>query len=102
MAEVEDRHVLMFGSNNYLGLTDHPQVVSAAHDALEQYGTSCTGSRFVNGSLNLHRDLETDLATFFGKEAALVFTTGCQTNLGSIAAAGDPRAHASIRRAAPR
>jgi 8-amino-7-oxononanoate synthase len=99
-----DREILMFGSNNYLGLTGHPRVVGAARDALDRYGTSCTGSRLANGTLGLHRELEEALAAFFGKERALVFTTGYQANIGSISAlAGhndvviaDRRDHASI------
>jgi 8-amino-7-oxononanoate synthase len=76
----------MCGSNNYLGLTTHPKVRRAAQDAIERYGTSCTGSRFVNGSLDLHEELEAELAKFVGKEAALVFATGMQVNLGTISA----------------
>jgi len=76
--------LIMIGSNNYLGLTTHPKVVAAAQDAVSQYGTSCTGSRFLNGTLELHRELERRLAEFVGKEAALVFSTGMQVNLGTI------------------
>jgi 8-amino-7-oxononanoate synthase len=75
----------MVGSNNYLGLTTHPKVKSAALKAVEEYGTSCSGSRFLNGTLDLHRDLEIALARFMGKEAAQVFSTGFQTNQGVIA-----------------
>src|SRR5437879_5308035 len=74
----------MMGSNNYLGLTHHPRVLEAAKTALERYGSGCTGSRFLNGTLDLHEQLETRLAEFFGKEAALVFSTGYQANLGLI------------------
>jgi 8-amino-7-oxononanoate synthase len=76
----------MIGSNNYLGLTTHPKVVKAAVEAAKRYGTSCTGSRFMNGTLSLHLELERRLAAFTGKEAALVFSTGFQTNLGTISA----------------
>lgn len=76
--------IIMIGSNNYLGLTMHPKVKAAARKALEEYGTSCTGSRFLNGTLKLHHQLEERLAAFMGKEAALVFSTGMQTNLGAI------------------
>ena len=76
--------LLMLGSNNYLGLTTHPQVRQAAVDAVKQYGTSCTGSRFLNGTLALHHTLEKRLAEFVAKEAALVFSTGMQVNLGTI------------------
>lgn len=80
------RRLLMFGSNNYLGLTTHPKVRQAAIDAIRQYGTSCTGSRFLNGTLRLHEQLEEELADWVGKPAALVFSTGYQTNLGTISA----------------
>ena len=76
--------IIMIGSNNYLGLTMHPKVKAAAMKALEEFGTSCTGSRFLNGTLKLHHQLEERLAAFMGKEAALVFSTGMQTNLGAI------------------
>ncbi len=84
--EFEGRRIIMCGSNNYLGLTTHPKVRKAARDAIDRYGTSCTGSRFVNGSLDLHEELEAELAEFVGKEAALVFATGMQVNLGTISA----------------
>jgi 8-amino-7-oxononanoate synthase len=77
---------VMAGSNNYLGLTTHPKVRQAAMQAVEQYGTSCTGSRFLNGTLALHHELDHRLAEFIGKEAALCFSTGYQTNLGTISA----------------
>ncbi len=100
----EGREILMIGSNNYLGMTTNPRVKKAAQDAIEAYGTSCTGSRFMNGTLELHRELERRLAAFVGKEAALVYTTGYQTNLGSISALStrgdvvvtDKEAHACI------
>ena len=81
---IEGEEKLMMGSNNYLGLTHHPKVLEAARQALERYGSGCTGSRFLNGTLDLHELLETRLAEFFGKEAALVFSTGYQANLGLI------------------
>ena len=81
-----DQRVIMCGSNNYLGLTTHPKVRQAAIDAIERYGTSCTGSRFLNGNMTLHEDLEARLAEWVGKEAALVFSTGMQVNLGTISA----------------
>jgi 8-amino-7-oxononanoate synthase len=83
---VKGRRVLMIGSNNYLGLTTHPKVKAAAIKAVETYGTSCTGSRFMNGTLKLHHELEERLAAFMRKDAALVFATGMQTNLGAISA----------------
>jgi 8-amino-7-oxononanoate synthase len=82
---VDGRDVIMVGSNNYLGLTTHPKVKEAAFKALEQFGTSCSGSRFLNGTLELHEQLEATLARFMGKGAALVFTTGFLTNQGVIA-----------------
>ncbi len=78
--------LIMCGSNNYLGLTTHPKVREAAIEAIRKYGTSNTGSRFLNGTLRLHKELEEELADFVGKEAALVFSTGYQTNLGTIQA----------------
>jgi len=85
-AWVGDHRVIMIGSNNYLGLTTHPKVREAAIKAVEQYGTSCTGSRFLNGTLEMHLELERRLAQFVGKEAALVFSTGYQANVGTISA----------------
>ncbi len=85
-AILEGRRVTMFGSNNYLGLTTHPKVREAALDAIKKYGTSMTGSRLVNGSMKLHNELEAKLAAFFGKESALVFTTGYQVNLAVLSA----------------
>lgn len=82
--EFEGHRLLMCGSNNYLGLTTHPKVREAAIDAINKYGTSCTGSRFLNGTLALHEQLESALAEFVGKESALVFSTGMQVNLGTI------------------
>ena len=85
-ATFEGREVIMLGSNNYLGLTTHPKVRQAAMDAIAKYGTSCTGSRFLNGTLELHHELERRLARFMGTEAALTFTTGYQVNVGTISA----------------
>ncbi len=81
-----DRRLIMIGSNNYLGLTMHPKVRQAAIEAVRKYGTSCSGSRFLNGTLELHLELERRLAAWVGKEAALVFSTGYQTNVGTISA----------------
>ncbi len=86
VASYNGRKVIMCGSNNYLGLTTDSRVRAACHQALDQYGPSCTGSRFLNGNLHLHEKLERELAAFLGKEAGLVFSTGYQTNLGTIAA----------------
>jgi len=81
---IEGKERIMMGSNNYLGLTHHPAVLAAAKAALERYGSGCTGSRFLNGTIDLHEQLETELAEFFGKESCLVFSTGYQANLGLI------------------
>ncbi len=78
--------LIMCGSNNYLGLTTDPRVREAAIKAVEKYGTSCTGSRFLNGTLELHEQLESELAEWVGKEAALTFSTGMQVNLGTVSA----------------
>lgn len=80
------RKVIMLGSNNYLGLTFHPRVKAAAQKAIDDFGTSPTGSRLINGTLSIHVELEKRLAAFMGKPAALVFSTGMQTNLGAISA----------------
>lgn len=82
----QGRQLIMAGSNNYLGLTTEPRVKQAALAAIERYGTSCTGSRFLNGTLALHEELEHELAAYLGKEAALVFSTGFHVNLGVIGA----------------
>jgi len=82
--DIDGHHLIMVGSNNYLGLTHHPKVLEAAEAASRKYGTGCTGSRFLNGTLDLHEKLEADLAEFTGHEAALVMSTGYQTNLGII------------------
>ncbi|HUF13339.1 MAG TPA: 8-amino-7-oxononanoate synthase [Longimicrobiales bacterium] len=81
---VEGERKVMVGSNNYLGLTHHPRVLEAAEAALRRYGSGCTGSRFLNGTLDLHEELEARLARFLGTEASLVFSTGFQTNLGVL------------------
>ncbi|MGD0709357.1 MAG: aminotransferase class I/II-fold pyridoxal phosphate-dependent enzyme, partial [Anaerolineaceae bacterium] len=83
-AVFQGHRLIMCGSNNYLGLTTHPKVREAAIEAIKRFGTSCTGSRFLNGTLEMHEQLETELAEWVGKEAALVFSTGMQTNLGTI------------------
>ncbi len=86
IAHFEGKEVVMIGSNNYLGLTTDLRVRKAAIEAVERYGTSVTGSRFLNGTLELHLELDRRLAKFVGKEAALVFPTGYQTNVGTISA----------------
>jgi 8-amino-7-oxononanoate synthase len=103
-AVFEGKEVVMIGSNNYLGLTTDPRVRAASAEALERYGTSVTGSRFLNGTLEMHLELDRRLAQFVGKEAALVFSTGYQTNVGVISALVqkgdyviiDKDAHASV------
>lgn len=85
-AVFKGHRLIMCGSNNYLGLTTHPKVRQAAMQAIERYGTSCTGSRFLNGTIEMHEQLERELAEWVGKESALVFSTGMQTNLGTISA----------------
>lgn len=82
--EIEGHGIIMLGSNNYLGLTDNPRVMEKAKDAIDKYGTGCTGSRFLNGTLDLHIELENRLAEFLGKESAITFSTGFQANLGVI------------------
>lgn len=101
---IDGKRTVMIGSNNYLGLTSDPRVIKAARNALDKFGTGCSGSRFLNGTLSLHVELENRLASFLNKEAALTFSTGFQTNLGIISAiAGrndyiicDKQNHASI------
>lgn len=101
---INGKKVLMFGSNSYLGLTNHPYVKDCAKKAIDKYGSGCAGSRFLNGTLDLHLELENALAEFTGKEAALVFSTGYQVNLGVLSALGsrgdyiflDERNHACI------
>ena len=82
----QGRRIIMCGSNNYLGLTSHPLVIEATKRAAEKFGTSCTGSRFLNGTLEMHLELERELADYVGKESALIFSTGMQVNLGTISA----------------
>ena len=81
---ISGKKVLMFGSNAYLGLTNHPKVKEAAIEATKKYGTGCAGSRFLNGTLDLHIELENRLAEFVGKEEAIVYSTGFQVNLGVV------------------
>ncbi|WP_199118786.1 pyridoxal phosphate-dependent aminotransferase family protein [Pedobacter sp. ASV28] len=81
---INGKEVLMFGSNSYLGLTNHPTIKEAAQKAIEKYGTGCAGSRFLNGTLDIHLELESRLATYVDKEAAVLFSTGFQVNLGVI------------------
>jgi 8-amino-7-oxononanoate synthase len=81
---MDGKEIIMIGSNNYLGLTKDPRVQEAAIKAVEKYGTSCSGSRFLNGTLELHEELEAKLAAFVKKESALCFSTGYQSNLGAI------------------
>ena len=104
VAVMEGKRRIMLGSNNYLGLTTCPEVVDAGIKAMEKYGTGCSGSRFLNGTLDLHLELERELADFVGREDALTFGTGFQTNLGVISAlvgrgdyvVFDAEAHASV------
>ena len=101
---IDGKRVLMFGSNSYLGLTTDPRIIKASQDALEKYGTGCAGSRFLNGTLDIHVELEERLADFVGKEAAVLFSTGFQSNLGPLSCITgrndyillDDRNHASI------
>ncbi len=81
---VDGKKMLMMGSNSYLGLTNHPRVKEAAIKAIEKYGSGCAGSRFLNGTLDIHLTLEDELAKLVGKEASLVYATGYQANLGAI------------------
>jgi len=84
IVEMEGAERIMLGSNNYLGLTADPRVRAAAHDALDRYGTGLTGSRLLNGTLDLHLELEAELAAWMGSEEAIVFSTGHQSNLGTL------------------
>jgi len=84
VVSIEGRKIIMAGSNNYLGLTGHPEVIEAAVKATEKYGTGCSGSRYLTGTLDLHEELEEKMAKFFGKEACLLFSTGYQTAQGII------------------
>ncbi|MGJ1432843.1 serine palmitoyltransferase [Sphingobacterium spiritivorum] len=101
---IDGKRVLMFGSNSYLGLTIDPRIIEAAQDALSKYGTGCAGSRFLNGTLDIHIELEHKLSQLVGKEASILFSTGFQSNLGPISCLMgrndyillDERDHASI------
>jgi len=84
VVSIEGRKIIMAGSNNYLGLTGHPEVIEAAVKATEKYGTGCSGSRYLTGTLDLHEELEEKMAKFFEKEACLLFSTGYQTAQGII------------------
>jgi 8-amino-7-oxononanoate synthase len=86
---MKGKKILMFGSNSYLGLTNHPKIKEAAKKAIDKYGTGCAGSRFLNGTLDIHIELEERLARLVKKEAALCFSTGYQTNLGVVATVTD-------------
>ena len=86
VVKYKSKDVLMFGSNSYLGLANDPRLKEAAKAAIEKYGTSCSGSRFLNGTLDIHVELEEKLAKLVGKEAAVCFSTGFQVNLGSVSA----------------
>src|ERR1700750_3187295 len=81
---IDGQRVLMFGSNSYLGLTSHPKIKEASKKAIDKYGTGCAGSRFLNGTLDIHIELEQRLANYVGKEAAVLFSTGFQVNLGVL------------------
>jgi len=81
---IDNKRVLMFGSNSYLGLTNHPKIKEASKRAIDKYGTGCAGSRFLNGTLDIHIELENRLSKFVGKEAAVLFSTGFQVNLGVL------------------
>lgn len=108
VVRIEGRDVIMAGSNNYLGLTAHPQVKEAAIKAIEQYGTGCSGSRYLTGTIDLHNELEARLAKFLGYESCLLLSTGYQTALGVVATlcqkgdyiVSDKENHASIINAA--
>jgi 8-amino-7-oxononanoate synthase len=101
---INGKKVLMLGSNSYLGLTNHPKIKEAAAAAIQKYGTGCAGSRFLNGTLDIHIELEQELARLVKKESALLYSTGFQVNLGVISALvgrgdcvlGDKSNHASI------
>ena len=82
--KINGKRMLMFGSNSYLGLTSHPSIKEAAKKAIDKYGSGCAGSRFLNGTLDIHIELENRLAKFTGKEAAVTFSTGFQVNLGVL------------------
>lgn len=84
IVKMEGKHVVMAGSNNYLGLTTHPSVMEASKKAIEKYGTSCSGSRFLTGTIDLHIEMEHKIAKFMGRESALLFSTGFQAGQGTI------------------
>lgn len=86
VVNMEGKRTIMLGSNNYLGLTNHPKVIEAGMNAIKNYGSGCSGSRFLNGTLDLHTKLERELADFLQKEAVMTFSTGFQSNLGIISA----------------
>ena len=90
---INGKKVLMFGSNSYLGLTNHPKLKEASIAAINKYGSGCAGSRFLNGTLDLHLELEEKLADYVGKEEALVFSTGYQVNLGVISSVTNRHDH---------
>jgi 8-amino-7-oxononanoate synthase len=104
VVKINGRDILMLGSNNYLGLTNHPKVKEAARKAVDDFGAGCAGSRFLNGTLSIHKECEEKLADFLRKEAVLLFTTGYQANVGGIATLvsrntwliADALSHASI------
>ena len=81
---MEGKKVLMFGSNSYLGLTNHPKVIEAAVNATKKYGTGMAGSPFLNGTLDIHKELEAKIADFVGKEDAIIYSTGFGVNLGVV------------------
>ena len=81
---IKGKKVLMFGSNSYLGLTNHPKIKEASKKAIDKYGTGCAGSRFLNGTLDIHLELEERLAKLTGKQGALCYSTGFQVNLGVV------------------
>ena len=101
---MEGKKTIMIGSNNYLGLTSNKEVIEAGVEALKKYGSGCSGSRFLNGTLDIHVKLEEELAEFLNKEAVMTFSTGFQSNLGIISSiagrndviVGDKENHASI------
>jgi len=104
VVQMDDREVIMLGSNNYLSMTVNPQVKKAAKKAIDRYGVGSTGSRLLNGTMDLHIELEKRLATFLGTEAAVIFSTGMQANLGTLSCflekddwvISDQQNHASI------
>ncbi|MFN7609666.1 MAG: aminotransferase class I/II-fold pyridoxal phosphate-dependent enzyme, partial [bacterium] len=104
ITRIEGKDYFNFGSNNYLGLTNHQEVIEASKEAISKWGTGCTGSRLLNGTIELHLELEEELAAFYGKESALVFPTGYTANLGVLSSlltrhdtvVVDERIHASL------